>query len=450
MYHNNCRRPVRAHLRLWPRLCRTRRAESNRRATPPGNSRAGMSLRSASNQGMSTPCAATLSVPSCVTTARVDLRTTACASVCCLLSSWQLVAVRACSPGAACATSSPLSRVPSSGHSSLACLGQVAEAMDARSSSSSTDESPACGPGGTGFCNLGPGSDTSSESDFPSGAVPPRGSSPTTHAPQTRHVTTRWYRAPEVILRHPYSCPIDMWAAGCVFAELLQVHEAVAVPRTSRQACFPGASSDLSFGTPTETGRSCGSASRGPSSSSSRSQDQLTVIFRALGRPTDQALALLRARNSSVRADRLLDRCLSASATTRGPELRCHSAAARTCLLTPAALSSQGLLETLAERLPPESDELDLLCRMLDYDQVQRLTPQEAVAHPFFTHLQQRPPWLPPIRKPTQCLDVAVEAVACKSHSSVKRALQQELAHYMGAPPKAHKTRAQGLSRVEE
>ena len=40
----------------------------------------------------------------------------------------------------------------------------------------------------------------------------------------TKHVVTRWYRAPEVILlqqdrKHLYG--IDVWSIGCIFAELL-------------------------------------------------------------------------------------------------------------------------------------------------------------------------------------------------------------------------------------
>ena len=38
----------------------------------------------------------------------------------------------------------------------------------------------------------------------------------------TKHVVTRWYRAPEVILMNEfYSYSIDMWSVGCIFAELL-------------------------------------------------------------------------------------------------------------------------------------------------------------------------------------------------------------------------------------
>ena len=56
--------------------------------------------------------------------------------------------------------------------------------------------------------------------------------------PYTDYVSTRWYRAPEVLLRRSvsgggevfsgeyfyfsafYSAPIDIWAVGCIMAEL--------------------------------------------------------------------------------------------------------------------------------------------------------------------------------------------------------------------------------------
>jgi len=46
----------------------------------------------------------------------------------------------------------------------------------------------------------------------------------------TEYVTTRWYRAPEVLLESgAYGEAVDLWALGCVLAELLQ-----------RKALFPG------------------------------------------------------------------------------------------------------------------------------------------------------------------------------------------------------------------
>lgn len=39
--------------------------------------------------------------------------------------------------------------------------------------------------------------------------------------PYTDYVSTRWYRAPEVLLRSlTYNSPIDLWAIGCIIAEL--------------------------------------------------------------------------------------------------------------------------------------------------------------------------------------------------------------------------------------
>ena len=38
----------------------------------------------------------------------------------------------------------------------------------------------------------------------------------------TQHVTTRVYRAPEVALLTQYDQRIDIWAAGCIFAEMLE------------------------------------------------------------------------------------------------------------------------------------------------------------------------------------------------------------------------------------
>lgn len=39
--------------------------------------------------------------------------------------------------------------------------------------------------------------------------------------PYTDYVSTRWYRAPEVLLHSTtYSSPIDLWAVGCIAAEI--------------------------------------------------------------------------------------------------------------------------------------------------------------------------------------------------------------------------------------
>ena len=43
-----------------------------------------------------------------------------------------------------------------------------------------------------------------------------------TDTKMTEYVSTRWYRAPEVILGDPhYGPPVDMFSIGCIFAELI-------------------------------------------------------------------------------------------------------------------------------------------------------------------------------------------------------------------------------------
>jgi len=48
-------------------------------------------------------------------------------------------------------------------------------------------------------------------------------------AHMTYYVTTRWYRAPEVLLCDQYSKPLDVWSTGCILGELI-----------GRKPLFPG------------------------------------------------------------------------------------------------------------------------------------------------------------------------------------------------------------------
>ncbi|XP_031118787.1 cyclin-dependent kinase F-4-like [Ipomoea triloba] len=68
--------------------------------------------------------------------------------------------------------------------------------------------------------------------------------------PYTEYVSTRWYRAPEVLLQSPsYGCAVDMWAMGAIMAELFTL-----------RPLFPGSNEAdeiykicCVLGTPTET-----------------------------------------------------------------------------------------------------------------------------------------------------------------------------------------------------
>jgi serine/threonine protein kinase len=43
--------------------------------------------------------------------------------------------------------------------------------------------------------------------------------------PYTDYVSTRWYRAPELLLRSTtYNSPIDIFAVGCIFGELYNLN----------------------------------------------------------------------------------------------------------------------------------------------------------------------------------------------------------------------------------
>lgn len=37
----------------------------------------------------------------------------------------------------------------------------------------------------------------------------------------TDYVATRWYRPPELLVGVPYGREVDLWAAGCIMAELV-------------------------------------------------------------------------------------------------------------------------------------------------------------------------------------------------------------------------------------
>eukprot|EP00826_Nyctotherus_ovalis_P043689 TRINITY_DN4633_c0_g1_i12.p1 TRINITY_DN4633_c0_g1~~TRINITY_DN4633_c0_g1_i12.p1 ORF type:complete len:243 (-),score=57.56 TRINITY_DN4633_c0_g1_i12:20-748(-) len=91
----------------------------------------------------------------------------------------------------------------------------------------------------------------------------------------TTHVVTRWYRAPEVILMEgDYGAAIDMWAVGCIFAELLAMLKGNSTYFMDRKPLFPGTS--------------CYPLSPGNSAGANGEQDQLNVILKVLGTPTPE------------------------------------------------------------------------------------------------------------------------------------------------------------------
>ena len=52
----------------------------------------------------------------------------------------------------------------------------------------------------------------------------------------SKYIVTRWYRPPEILLcKQQYGTAVDVWSAGCVFAELIMP------PSPQRRGLFPGA-----------------------------------------------------------------------------------------------------------------------------------------------------------------------------------------------------------------
>jgi len=95
----------------------------------------------------------------------------------------------------------------------------------------------------------------------------------------TRHVVTRWYRGPEVILlqqKQATLSAVDMWSIGAIFAELLQMQRENRPDPTKRGPVFPG---DSCF--PLSIKDQMDYASR---------VDQMQVIFDVIGSPTEEEI----------------------------------------------------------------------------------------------------------------------------------------------------------------
>jgi len=159
----------------------------------------------------------------------------------------------------------------------------------------------------------------------------------------TGHVVTRWYRAPELILlQKNYTEAIDIWSAGCIYAELLGMLDGTQFE--DRGPLFPG-SSCFPLSPDREHKNDYKYHTRG-------THDQLSVIFTLLGSPTDDELKEFEFNSDARRY------------------IRCF-----------AERKGQGI----RSRVPHASrDSLDILERMLQFNPNHRIRVEEALEHRLF------------------------------------------------------------------
>lgn len=104
--------------------------------------------------------------------------------------------------------------------------------------------------------------------------------SPTIHHTLTRHVVTRYYRSPELLLLGTYHEGVDMWSVGCIAAELLQMLQENQPNYHDRHPLFPGKYSSFSP-------RSDSPVSLLPDTGDVmlKEDDQICVVSQVMGRP---------------------------------------------------------------------------------------------------------------------------------------------------------------------
>jgi mitogen-activated protein kinase 1/3 len=160
----------------------------------------------------------------------------------------------------------------------------------------------------------------------------------------TRHIVTRWYRAPEVILitqDREYLPRIDMWSIGCIMSELLQMQKENVPDAAKREPLFPG--------------KSCFPLSAKDPFAYQDRMDQLNVIFEVIGTPSKETIK----------------EC-------------CNEQCQRYLLSLPKREKA-----SLKSKFPGTSEAgLDLLQTLLNFDYRKRYTAEEALAHPYFNDVR--------------------------------------------------------------
>ena len=166
----------------------------------------------------------------------------------------------------------------------------------------------------------------------------------------TGHVATRWYRSPELILLEKvYTTSIDMWAAGCIFCELLMMIKDNQPNPQKRKALFPGASCFPL--TPDEsTTNIIGGLPSAP-------KDQMNLIIDVVGNPKGEEISFIN--------DEKAQNYVKGFAPRQKKNLR--------------------------ELFPTSTkEELHLIKKMLKFNPYYRITAKEALRHQYFADIRDK------------------------------------------------------------
>lgn len=164
------------------------------------------------------------------------------------------------------------------------------------------------------------------------------------------YVATRWYRPPEVILvEEAYTVAVDVWGAGCVFAELLEMVRENQTSIGKRAPLFPGGSCfplspvlvyDANAMVPCTP------------------QDQLKTILEFIGKPAEEDLAFLKDSDKQEYVK---------------------------------SLSNNKPKVNFKEKFPAADDDaIDLLKGMLEFNPFKRIKTQDALNHPYFDEIRDK------------------------------------------------------------
>ena len=199
----------------------------------------------------------------------------------------------------------------------------------------------------------------------------------------TSYVVTRWYRAPEIILcKSDYGPGIDVWAIGCIFAELLSMLNYTLDPG-DRKPLFPGASCYP---------YSPGKIEKLKGGLSVLENDQLNVIIKVLGTPTAEDCQFIK---------------------DEGKVKFLHE--------------THGTKIDLQKKFPQATAHaLDLLKAMLEFSPLKRAKVEECLRHPYFSELRKEASEITASTK----VDFEFEKEKCLSRPRLKELIDAELEYF--------------------